>query len=247
MVSIDPDQVSVLDSNTLFGALVANLGDADWVEFARDHWEEYFRRSEALLTDKQRRFILGLVEYSGENPRQQRYQIRQRIRRRFTDGLTDISLLDELDENSKDDISDRLGTDGLVAVAANLLTFIYSVTGQRELLKQAVRKAVYDAESSEPSLGEAEAEPRNVTVEIDVEYEPDYEGLQHKYQEGGIASLKPHEVGHLVLDRRLNPEDLEDYYDGNESLPGNDLFAGTEGLSMRRYTDKESDGEESKE
>lgn len=94
MVSIDPDNLPN------FRELVRRLRELQ-VDYVKEHWEEEFQRPEALLTDKQRRFIFDLVEYSGENPRQQRYQMRERIRRRFIDGLKDVSLLSELDENSK--------------------------------------------------------------------------------------------------------------------------------------------------
>jgi hypothetical protein len=144
--------------------------------------------------------------------------MRQRIRRRFESGLADLSLLVLLDENSKEDISERLGKESLVTSAADLLQFVYVATGDREDLKEAVSRAVYNAERDESSLGESKADPRDVDVTITVEYQPDYDAIYDKYQKSGIRSLTPREVGHLIKDQRLKLEDIQDYYEGNESV-----------------------------
>lgn len=212
------------------GELVRKRLRAEWVEYAKEHWEEEFERPDALLTDKQRRFILGLVEYSGKNPRQQRYQMRERIRRRFVDGLQDLSLLSELDENSKEKIADELGDSGLHLAGADFLEYVYATTGQRELLKQIIRTAVYNAEFQDAELGDADVKPGSVSVEISVEYPPNYEDLHKRYQERGLSSLQPEEIGHLVADHRLDPEDLQQYYEGKDDLAEEEgeLFDGVE-------------------
>jgi hypothetical protein len=167
--------------------------------------------------------------------------MRQRIRRRFESGLADLSLLALLDDNSKDDISERLGKENLVASAADLLQFVYVSTGDREDLNEAVRRAVYNAESNEPSLGESKADPRDVDVKITVEYRPDYDALYEKYKTGGIRALKPREVGHLIMDQRVKPEEIQDYYEGNESLPGSNLFESTDGVDKTDSIEQEDD------
>ncbi len=218
MDPIDPDNLPNL------GKRLSKLR----AEYVKEHWEEEFQRPEALLTDKQRRFIFELVEYSGENPRQQRYQMRERIRRRFIDGLKDVSLLSELDENSKEKIVNGLDDSGLHLIAADFLEYIYTTTGQRELLKRIIQTAVYNAEYRDPELGNANIRPGDVSVEISVEYPPNYEDLHRRYKERGLSALQPEEIGHLVADHRLDPDDLQRYYDGKEDLSEDDLFDGIE-------------------
>lgn len=198
-------------------------------QYLKNNWEDEYKRPTSILTDKQRRFIHGLVEYTGDNTRQRRYQIRKRIRRRFIDGLQDLSLLNRLDENSKQEIVDEMGTMGIYLVTSDFLEFVYSQTEQRELLKKIVSTAVYNAESANPGLGEAGAKPREVTVNIDVEYSPDYMELERRYRKRGLSSLRPEEIGHLVADHRLDPEDLQRFYDNADDNSGDtDLFDGVE-------------------
>lgn len=198
-------------------------------QYLQNNWEDEFKRPTSILTDKQRRFIHGLVEYTGDNTRQQRYQMRTRIRRRFVDGLHDLSLLNRLDENSKQEVLDEVGVTGVHLATSDLLEFVYTQTEQMELLKKIVSTAVYNAESANPGLGEAGAKPREVTVDIEVEYSPDYMELERRYRKRGLSSLRPEEIGHLVADHRLDPEDLQRFYDSaDDESADSDLFDGVE-------------------
>jgi hypothetical protein len=228
MAKLDLDAVESMDWTVVAQKAILELNDKGVIEFLKENWEEHFSRPDSLLTDKQRRFILGLTEYSGENARQQRYQMRERIRRRYENGLMDLSLLALLDQNSKEAISDRVGREGFVSAAADLLEFIYITTGDREILSDAVSRAIFESETENRTLGVSNAKPQDVSVEISVEYEPDYESIYTKYETEGMDSLTPREVGFLIKDSRLDPSDIQDYYDERDSVPDNHLFDGVE-------------------
>lgn len=180
-------------------------------EYVREHWEDEFKRGDALLTDKQRKFLLGLVEYDGENSRQQRYQMRNRIRGRLINGIRDLSLLDRLDGSSREKIHKESEL-YLRSGVTDLLRFLYTSTKDRNLIEQIVETAIYIAEDNNPELGESTATPSSVSVEINAEYPPDIDAVYDRYQEQGLLFLQPEEVGLLIEHFRLDPDDLAQHY-----------------------------------
>lgn len=224
MAELNTDKIASMDWTMLAQKAILELADLSMTDFMRENWEEFFSRPDSLLTDKQRRFLLGISEYSGENARQQRYQMRERIRRRYENGIIDLSLLSFLDQNSKEAVYDRIGREGLVSAAADFLEFVYSQTGDREVLSDAVSRAIFNSEREHTALGRSKAKPKDVSVEISVEYEPDYDAIFKKYEKGGMDYLTPREIGHLIKDRRLDPTEIQDYYDSLDSATEESLF-----------------------
>lgn len=206
--------------------------------YVRSHWDEEFKRPESILTDRQRRFLCGFVEYTGDRARKDRYDMRDRIRNRYINGLRDLEYLASLDQGSRDKIIQGLGRGQLHILTARLLQLIYEETEDRNFVEEIVSTAIFLAENNDPSLGGSTVPPTDVEVEIVSEYPPDYDAIYIRYREEGVASLQAQEIAHLIQDRRLDPEDLMDYYMTvtETKLPDeDDLFDGVESVADGRF------------
>lgn len=130
-------------------------------------------RKSAMFTKPQREFLRGEREYTGDNAKSQRYEMRERIARRVRDTLLDFALLYEYaDERERNRIF-NVG-EGITDTAAQIelreslvgtLAFLYrSLEGDPDsnaiyqrsfqtpfapILKQAVRKAEVDRQVRE--------------------------------------------------------------------------------------------------
>lgn len=195
---------------------------------AQDEEERAKRESDrpgALLTPKQRRFLWGLEEYSGDGEAQKRYQMRERIRTRFVNGLHDLGHLHRLDPGSREKILDSLGEPQLLLRASELLEFIYVMTGRQDTVNQIHETAVYSALSNHPDLRESSVPPGSVEVTTNVRYPPDIGEIAERADQKGLDALQPEEIGYLVQDMRLEPEELAKLY---ESSRTGELFDGVE-------------------
>lgn len=144
------------------------------------------QRKVAMLTQNQRDFIRGDKAYEGDTAKQQRYQMRERIRRRVRDTLQDFALLyeytDERERNAIFDVGESHAdmdavTDFQEALAATI-AFLY-----RSLEGEPTSEAMYDRSFRVPfeailqqgvAKAEVDRQPRTmprtmVTVDFDVD------------------------------------------------------------------------------
>jgi len=165
------------------------------------------KRKEAMLTDTQRDFLRGEKRYEGENAKQQRYQMRERISRRVRDTLLDFALLYEtVDEHERDRIfnvgggvTDREATRDFHSTLVDTLAFIYlSLEGEIEsdthrhrafgipfdtVLEQAVKRG-------EAARYNRDVHNSRITVEFDVELKVGHDLLSAERAIEKIAELK---------------------------------------------------------
>lgn len=174
-----------------------------------------------FLTDRDRKFLRGEKEYTGENAKQMRYQARRAIRERTRAAFRDFSLLyATLNENERKKIfnivDDPLDVDGGLSHETmdgitDTLAFLYlSLTGEvGEEFSRLTQPGVPDFESAlEQAISQAEHDRRpdhdwpgpfvSTELTVDVDPEVDVAAAAEKLARGDVRRLSEAELRALV-------------------------------------------------
>jgi len=210
-----------------------------------------------FLTERDRKFLRGEKEYTGENAKQMRYQARRAIRERTRAAFRDFSLLyATLDENERKTIfnvaDDPLDVDGGLSHETrdgitDTLAFLYlSLTGEvGEEFSRLTQPGVPEFESAlEQAISQAEHDRRSdhdapgpfVSTEltVDVDTEVDVAAAAEKLARGDVRRLSEAELRALV----------ETAYTGVESVYTNMGESALEVLIDRMRIEKGTDPDE---
>jgi hypothetical protein len=163
-----------------------------------------------FLTERDRKFLLGEKEYTGENAKQMRYQARRAIRERARAALFDMQLLfDVLDEHElekvfqlpqePDDVDERAEFKGALE---DTLAYLYLGVGALQQqprgwasFRHYVEKGVLRAESKRSDDPHAGAE---ILVDVSIEHyhpsEADVNEALEKIAEGRERELTEREL-----------------------------------------------------
>lgn len=184
-----------------------------------------------FLTERDREFLRGEKEYSGENARQMRYQTRRAIRERTRAAFRDFSLLyDVLDETERKNIfnvaDDPLDVDGGLSIETRVgitdtLAFLYlSLTGELgEEFTRRTQPGVPEFESAlERAISQAEHDRRpdhdgpgpfvSTELTVDVTTEVDVASAAEKLARGDVWRLSETELRALLETAYANVNDL---------------------------------------
>lgn len=186
-----------------------------------------------FLTERDRKFLRGEKEYSGENARQLRYQTRRAIRERTRAAFRDFSLLyDVLDEterknifNVADDPLDHVEDGGLSRETrdgiSDTLAFLYlSLVGEvGEEFSRLAQPRVPDFESTlEGAISQAEHDRRpeddgpgpfvSTELTVDVSTAVDVAGAAEKLARGDVWRLSEAELRALLETAYANVNDF---------------------------------------
>lgn len=183
-----------------------------------------------FLTERDRKFLRGEKEYTGENAKQMRYQARRAIRERTRAAFRDFSLLyATLDENERKKIfnvaDDPLDVDGGLTRETrdgitDTLAFLYlSLTGEvGEEFSRLTQPGVPDFESAlERAISQAEHDRRpdhngpgpfvSTELTVDVDTEVDVAAAAEKLARGDTWRLSEAELRALVQTAYDNTND----------------------------------------
>jgi len=158
-----------------------------------------------ILSDDDRRYLLGLKEYEGEDADRKENQKRYRIRKKLINAINDFDALNmRLSEEDKEMIFEDVDLNGAMAA----FRFLYS--GVREADDWAhgreLKEAIADVE-------DRYAPPGVVVDRVDfslsyTETDPDIDLLRKRLKEG--HTLTDSEIGRLVRVGAISPEELEE-------------------------------------
>lgn len=211
------------DDSTEEDTLTPSEAVGEWVA---DEWEERYERPRGMLTDTDRKFLWGNVEYKHQNTGINR---RKDIRGRVENGVLDLFYLTMLEDRDRERIFEELeaNTDPgeLRSAIAGLVHFLYlGLDGDlewfEETLVHGIGNAEYTLGKEGTRYGQAE-----VNADITVSHGYNVDEIESRYQAGRGNTLTPAEIGVLVRAGRLDPGDFEKLRtDGPD--PDNPVFDG---------------------
>jgi len=175
-------------------------------------------RPRGILSPTDRDYLCGLKDYSHSQTELNR---RQEIRERTIEGIQDFNLLWLLLEKSeREKVIKAIETEDLNTSFSSMIAFIYTGIGQDTgRMEEILERGLYLGANYDTS-GRWSGRANDVTVDIDIEYEPNVEELYARVQQGEGNSLTPAEIGALVQAGKLDPEDLETLEDTGSDFPG---------------------------
>lgn len=167
--------------------------------------EKMVDRDRGLFTTSDREFLLGVKDYEHQ---QSAINKRRDIRDRLYAGLFDLQLLANVDPTERDKLFGKIDRGELHESISVLIAFVYSgLDGNIEAIEQMIRSGIYKAERGgvEGYGGGA----RDVEVTIDITREYDVEEIYARFEHGSSDDLTPAEIGVLVREGRLDPDDYK--------------------------------------
>lgn len=179
-------------------------------------------RPRGILSPTDRDYLCGLKDYSHSQTELNR---RQEIRERTIEGIRDFNLLWLLlEEPEWEKIIETFETEELNTAFASMIAFVYTGIDQDTgRMEEILERGLYEGANYDIS-GRWSGKANDVTVDIDIDYEPNVDELYTRVQEGEGDSLTPAEIGALVQAGKLSQEDLETLEETGPAFPG--VYAG---------------------
>lgn len=183
-----------------------------------ENWEREYKRSRGIFTDTDRRFLWGLKEYKNKETSINR---RKEIRSRAVNGIQDLSYLTMLEDRDRDRVFEALNSQSesiethsqsVNSVVSSFIEFIYlGIEEDKDRLEKALAQGIRNAEFT-PSCSDLmhQGALMEVSVDIDIDRGYDAEAIQERYERGEGHQLTPAEIGVLVREGFLEPDDLEE-------------------------------------
>lgn len=175
-------------------------------------------RPRGILSPTDRDYLCGLKDYSHSQTELNR---RQEIRERTVEGIRDFNLLWLLLEKQEwEKVIEAFETEELNTTLSSMIAFVYMGIGQDTgRMEGILERGLYQGANYDIS-GRWSGRANDVTVDIDIDYEPNVEELYSRVQQGEGNSLTPAEIGSLVQAGKLDSEDLETLEDTGSKYPG---------------------------
>ena len=192
----------------------------NWSDF--EDWDE-FDRPRGMLTNTDRKYLWGGKEYKHEQTAINR---RKDIRERFENGIFDLSNLKKLSERDRAKLFQAIEEQnsdpgGLRDAVTSLIQFLYlGLDLEPEWFEQTVSRGI-DAAVSE--LDDADRYGgQQVSVDIEISRGHNLDRLEKQVKNGQGHTLTTTEMGVLVREGRLSPEDLEELHETGLGIPNSE-------------------------
>jgi hypothetical protein len=174
-------------------------------------------RKRGLFTESDRQFLLGNKEYEHQ---QSSINKRRDIRNRIHHTFLDFQFLRYLSESERDKLFSEIESRELHHSVSDLIAFIYGGTdGNIQAIEEMVKSGLSKAEIG--GLDGYQGGARNVGVDIELIFEHEVEEIYKRFKQTGGRDLTPAEIGVLVREGRLNPDDYEQLAWDEEERPLN--------------------------
>lgn len=174
-------------------------------------------RERGVFTQSDREFLLGMKQYEYD---QSAINKRRDIRNRLYNGLLDLQLLERVPSSEREKLFSQIERGQLHESVAVLISFIYGgLGGNLEAIEQMVKSGIFKAERG--GVEGYQGGARDVDVDIDLTQEFDVEEIYQRFMQGVREDLTPAEIGVLVREGRLDPEDYESLAWSDEERPRN--------------------------
>lgn len=186
--------------------------DVSWLPI--EEWGEKYERPRGMLAKVDRQFLWGLKEYAHDSTVSDR---RGDIRERVGNGLLDLFYLTKLTERSRNrifnNLEERGGSRKLRESVAALVQFLYlGVDGDLEWVEETIALGISNAEKKhrddDTTYYSGASADAGVNVDIEVTRGYDVDEIEDRFRSGGANSLTPAEVGVLVRQGRVQPDEL---------------------------------------
>ena len=193
-------------------------------------------RPRGILSPTDREYLCGLKDYSHSQTELNR---RQSIRERTIEAIRDFNLLLILLEGTeRDKIIEAFEAEELNTAFWSMIAFMYiGIDQDVSRMEELLERGIYFGANYKLS-GRWSGKANDVSVEIDIEYEPNLESLYERVEEGEGNQLTPAEIGSLVKAGKLNPQDLAELEDSGPDFPS--VYAGGSVESAREEEDDET-------
>jgi len=196
------------------------------IEEASENWQDGIDKSlfhvedrpRGILSDTDREYLCGLRDYKHKQTESNR---KQDIRERVINALHDFVLLSLLlDEREQTKIfEEEIKEDDLNMFLESMITFIYTGLNQdKDRFEKIIEKGTYFGANIDQS-GRWVGEAVNVDASVDIEYNPDVEKLYKRLRQGDGDQLSPAEIGVLVREGKLEPDDLSALEQSGPRMP----------------------------
>lgn len=164
-------------------------------------------RPRGILSTTDREYLTGQQEYEHQQTESNR---KQEIRKRVTNSFHDFPILTAyLDKDQRQRVFEELDETKLENDLSSFISFVYKgLNGDIERLQEIVRRGLFNGISVDEDDTLA-ADIKSISVNIDVEYEPDVDEVYQRFRESEDEQLMPEEIGLLVRKGKLTSEDLE--------------------------------------
>lgn len=175
-------------------------------------------RPRGILSSTDREYLCGLKDYSHNQTELNR---RQAIRERTIEAIRDLDLLWLLlAESEWEKIIDAFDPEELNHFFASIISFMYvGIDQDPGRMKEVLEYGLYGGANYDTS-GRWSGKANNVTVEIDIDYEPNLDELYQRVEEGDADKLTPAEVGALVKSGKIDPDELDKFEETGPEFPG---------------------------
>ena len=199
-------------------------GDPDIETVLNQLHQEILERERGLLTRTDREFLVGIKEYEHD---QSAINKRRDIRTRVCSGLLDLQLLGRVSDTDRERIFSQIDKGDIHESIAVLIAFTYSgLDGNTRAIEQMVESGLFKAERG--GIEGYQGGAKDVNVDIDLTLEYDVEQIYDRFKEGRGDDLTPAEIGVLVREGRLDPEDYKELSWREDERPRNTPAANRE-------------------
>lgn len=163
-------------------------------------------RPRGILSKTDRKYLAGLKDYKHEQSELNR---KQEIRQRAQNSLRDFALLtNHLSNKEKGKIFSSFEEDELEELLSIVLMFIYQGTGRDISQLESIIKSGLMSDISLAAGRPRVIDIKSISVDIDIEMEPDIDDAYDRFDRGEI--LSPEEIGLLVRNGRLSTEEIQE-------------------------------------
>lgn len=190
-------------------------------------------RDRGIFTKTDRQFVLGQKDYEYQ---QSSINKRRDIRNRVYNSFLDFQFLPHVAESERDKLFSEIESRELHESVSDLISFLYGgIDGNIWAIEEMVESGLWKAEIG--GIDGYQGGARNVEVDIELTFEHDVNEIYRRFKQTGGHDLTPAEIGVLVREGRLDPEEYEQLEWDDEERP---LNAAT-GRASWWYHDKQDD------
>jgi len=192
--------------------------DDNWAKSAEEIMADYgtyvnpelfdLDRPRGILSKTDRKYLVGYKDYEHEQSELNR---KQEIRKRIQNGFQDFELLENYhDLDQREMVFDELDETELDHYIASVISYLYkSSQGDVKWLEDNIHTGVFKGLTTYQD-GAPLGDIKSISVDIEIEYEPDVKKIYEKFKDTNGELLTAEEVGLLVRHGKLSEEDIKD-------------------------------------
>lgn len=170
-----------------------------------DGRKSLLQNDRGIFTKGDRQYLFDEKEYSTDQAKRSKHQD---LRTRIQNAILDFNLLREISEQDRRLIFQHHDKGILLESVSMLIAFVYSgLGGDIDFIEAAIERGIFNAERG--VMEGYERETTGVEASIELKQEYDAKELYERYRREEGDDLTIEEVGILVREGYLGPEDLE--------------------------------------